>query len=201
MRDSSSILLSPLTGKITGKIQGRSITNQVLLIGFLCFHHRSSVEFNRFLTLHFSISTWKTFNNIYFIAQKVFLLDILEAVLAFIKIRFIKEKEVILNGNANDKSRGIQLIGPGCLQRVLKGVNWPLSPIAQVNTILSEVQWHYLCWVSTVVSVVHDQVEVIFTELHYVPIVVSHCWFFSPLFVFVFICNCYWSICVMKFQM
>ena len=55
----------------------------------------------------------------------MFLFDILEAVLAYdlVKIRFIKEKEVILNRNANDKSRGIQLIGRGCLQRVLKGVN------------------------------------------------------------------------------
>ena len=55
----------------------------------------------------------------------MFLFNILEAVLAYdlVKIRFIKEKEVILNGNAHDKSRGIQLIGPGCLQRVLKGVN------------------------------------------------------------------------------
>ena len=47
----------------------------------------------------------------------------------FVKIRFIKEKEVILNGNTNDKSRGIQLIGPGYLQKVIKGVNWLLSPI------------------------------------------------------------------------
>ena len=55
----------------------------------------------------------------------MFLFNILEALLAYdhVKIRFIKEKEVILNGNANDKSRGIQLIGPGCLQRVLKGIN------------------------------------------------------------------------------
>ena len=55
----------------------------------------------------------------------MFLFDIFEAVLAYdvVKIRFIKEKEVILNGKANDKSRGIQLIGPGCLQTVLKGVN------------------------------------------------------------------------------
>ena len=61
----------------------------------------------------------------------MFLFDILEAVLAYdlVKIRFIKEKEVILSGNTNDESRGIQLIGPGCLQRVLKGVNWLLSPI------------------------------------------------------------------------
>ena len=43
----------------------------------------------------------------------MFLLNILEAVLAYdlVKITFIKEKEVILNGNTNDKSRGIQLIG------------------------------------------------------------------------------------------
>ena len=44
----------------------------------------------------------------------MFLLNILESVLAYdlVKIRF-KEKEVILNGNTNDKSRGIQLNGPG----------------------------------------------------------------------------------------
>ena len=61
----------------------------------------------------------------------MFLFHILEALLAYdhVKIRFIKEKEVILNGNANDKSRWIQLIGPGCLQRVLKGINWLLSLI------------------------------------------------------------------------
>ena len=55
----------------------------------------------------------------------MFPFNILEAVLACdcVKIRFIKEKELILNGNINDKSKGIQLIGPGCLQRVLKGVN------------------------------------------------------------------------------
>ena len=43
--------------------------------------------------------------------------------------RFMKEKEMILNGNTNDKSRGIQLIGPGYLQKVIKGVNLLLSPI------------------------------------------------------------------------
>ena len=47
----------------------------------------------------------------------MFLLNILEAVSAYdhVKIRFIKKKEVILNGNTKDKSRGIQLIGPGYL--------------------------------------------------------------------------------------
>ena len=62
----------------------------------------------------------------------MFLLNIFKAVLAYdlVKIRFIKEKEVILNGNTNDKSRGIQLIAPGYLQKVSKRVNWPLSPIA-----------------------------------------------------------------------
>ena len=61
----------------------------------------------------------------------MFLLNILEAGLAYglVKIRFIKEKEVILNGNTNDKSRGIQLIGPGYSQKVIKGVNWLLFPI------------------------------------------------------------------------
>ena len=55
----------------------------------------------------------------------MFLFNILEAVLAHdrVKIRFIKEKEALLNGNTNDKSRGIQLIGPGYLQSELKGVN------------------------------------------------------------------------------
>ena len=55
----------------------------------------------------------------------MFLLNILEGVLAYdlVKIRFMKEKEVILNGNIKDKSRGIQLIGPGYLQIVIKGVN------------------------------------------------------------------------------
>ena len=55
----------------------------------------------------------------------MFLLNILEAVLAYDLdvFRFIKEKEGILNGNTNDKCRVIQLIGPGYLQKVLKGVN------------------------------------------------------------------------------
>ena len=35
----------------------------------------------------------------------------------------MNEKEVMLNGNTNDKSREIQLIGPGYLQKVIKGVN------------------------------------------------------------------------------
>ena len=55
----------------------------------------------------------------------MFLLNILEAVFAYglVKIRSMKEKEVILNENTNDKSRGIQLIGPGYLQKIIKGVN------------------------------------------------------------------------------
>ena len=42
----------------------------------------------------------------------MFLLNNLEAVLAYdlVKIRFMKEKEVILNGNINDKSTGINLL-------------------------------------------------------------------------------------------
>ena len=46
----------------------------------------------------------------------MFLLNILDSVLVYdlVKIRF-KEKEVILNGNTNDKSRGIQITGPGYL--------------------------------------------------------------------------------------
>ena len=61
----------------------------------------------------------------------MFLFKSLEAVSAYdlVKIRFNKEKEVILNGNTNDKSREIQLIGPGYLKKVLKGDNWLLSPI------------------------------------------------------------------------
>ena len=61
----------------------------------------------------------------------MFLFNILEAVLAYdlVRIRCIKEEEVILDGNTNNKSRGIQLIGPGYLQKVIKGVNRLLSPI------------------------------------------------------------------------
>ena len=74
---------------------------------------------------------------IYFIAQKMFLLNILEAVLAYdlVKIGFMKENEVTLNGNTNDKSRGLQLIGPGYLQKVIKGVNWLLSPIRKIHVV------------------------------------------------------------------
>ena len=63
----------------------------------------------------------------------------LEAVLAYdlVKIRFIKEKEVIFNGNTNDKSRGIQLIGPGYLQKVIKGDNCLLSTIAVTLKMVS----------------------------------------------------------------
>ena len=53
----------------------------------------------------------------------MFLLNILKAVYDLVKIRFIKEKEMIPNGNTNDKSRGIQLFGYGYLQKVIKGVN------------------------------------------------------------------------------
>ena len=65
------------------------------------------MECNRYLTLHFSISILKFINNMYLISQKMFLFDILEAISAydFVKIRFIHEKEVILNENANNKSR------------------------------------------------------------------------------------------------
>ena len=43
----------------------------------------------------------------------MFLFDVLETVLEYglVKIKFIEEKEVILNVNAIDKSRGIQLFG------------------------------------------------------------------------------------------
>ena len=63
-----------------------------------------------------------------------------------VKIRFIKENEVILNRNTNDKSRGIQLIRPGYLQKVIKGVNWLLSPIVFIvknDTLL--INWHVTC--------------------------------------------------------
>ena len=83
------------------------------------------MEFNKFLTYISPYPHGRLINIIYFIAQKLLLLNILEVVLAYdlVKIRFIKEKEVILNGNTNDKSRGIQVIGPGYLQKVIKGVN------------------------------------------------------------------------------
>ena len=71
---------------------------------------------------------------LYFTAQKTFLFDILEALLVYdhVKIRYLKEKEAILYGDANDKSRESKYTtGPtsSCLQRVLRGVNWLLSPI------------------------------------------------------------------------
>ena len=51
------------------------------------------MEFNRFLTLHSPYPPERFINIIYCIAQKMFLFDILEAVLAYdlVKIRFIKE--------------------------------------------------------------------------------------------------------------
>ena len=51
------------------------------------------MEFNKFLTLHHG-----RLIIIYFIAQKMFLLNILEAVLAYdlVKIRFIKEVETLM---------------------------------------------------------------------------------------------------------
>ena len=77
------------------------VRGQVILIGILCFYLRSSVEFNK--TLHFSIILYISLH------RKCFFFNILESVLAYdlVKIGF-KEKEVILNGNTNDKSRGIQ---------------------------------------------------------------------------------------------
>ena len=50
-------------------------------------------------------------------------------------------KKVILNGNTNDKSRGIQLIGPGYLQKVIKGVNWLLSPIVPAHNKTYSKTW------------------------------------------------------------
>ena len=57
------------------------------------------MEFTRF---YFYISPYpneRFINILYFLAQKMFLFDILESVLAYdlVKIRFIMEKEVILN--------------------------------------------------------------------------------------------------------
>ena len=70
----------------------------------------------------------------------MFLFVILEDVLAYelVKIRFIKEKEVILNGNADDKSRGIQLIGPSCFRkysRELTDCFLPLQPICSERIV------------------------------------------------------------------
>ena len=65
----------------------------------------------------------------YFIALAMFLFDNLVALLTYDHswVRFLKEKVATLNGDINDNIRRIQLIGPGCLQRVLRGVNWMLS--------------------------------------------------------------------------
>ena len=74
----------------------------------------------------------------YFIAQKMSLFDILEALLAYVhnQIRFLQAKEVILNGNANDKNRGNQMTGPGFSQIVLRGVNYYL-PLPLCKTALA----------------------------------------------------------------
>ena len=55
----------------------------------------------------------------------MFLFDTLEALLAYNhnSVRFLQAKEAIINGDANDKNRGNQMTGPGCLQIVLRGVN------------------------------------------------------------------------------
>ena len=59
----------------------------------------------------------------YFVALTIFLFDILVALLSYdhICVRFLKEKVAILDRDINDNIRGIQLIGPGCLQKVLRG--------------------------------------------------------------------------------
>ena len=56
----------------------------------------------------------------------MFLTDILEAFHAYdpISDRFLKEKTFILIQDVDDRSRGIQLIGPACLQKELGGRGW-----------------------------------------------------------------------------
>ena len=88
---------------------------------FITGHQWNLIDSNLYSSLY---PHGRFINIIDFIAQKMILFHILEAVFAYglAKIRFTMEKEVILNGNTNDKSRGIQLIGPGHLQKV-KEVN------------------------------------------------------------------------------
>ena len=50
-----------------------------------------------------------------------------------VAVRIFKEKTVILNREANDKIKGIQLIGPTCLQEVLRGVNWLTQYNSEIN--------------------------------------------------------------------
>ena len=52
--------------------------------------------------------------------------------MTIIKLDFLQTKEAILNWDANDEYRGIQMTGPVCLQIVLRGVNWLLSPIVTI---------------------------------------------------------------------
>ena len=47
------------------------------------------------------------------------------------------------NGNTNDKSRGIQFIGPGCLQKVIKGVNGLLFPIESALLTLYQIFFNF----------------------------------------------------------
>ena len=72
----------------------------------------------------------------YFIAQKMFLFDILVALSAYnhIWISFLKEKAAILNRDANN-IRGIQLIEPSCSQNILSYLCY--RPLLRVNTLLT----------------------------------------------------------------
>ena len=56
----------------------------------------------------------------------MFLFDILEALVAYdyVHFRYFKQNEVVIKlKDANDTRKRNQLTGPGCLQRVLRGVN------------------------------------------------------------------------------
>ena len=68
----------------------------------------------------------------------MFLFNILEALLAYDHnlIWFLQTKEATLNRDVTDKNRGNQMKGPGCLQKVLKDVNWLLSPIVSSRASL-----------------------------------------------------------------
>ena len=57
------------------------------------------------------------FHIIYYNAQTMLLFDSLEAFrhMTIIKLDFFKEMETKLNGDDNDKNRGKQITGSGCL--------------------------------------------------------------------------------------
>ena len=83
------------------------------------------MEFNRFLTLHFNHIHMEGLLLLYIsLHRKCFFLMFWKLYwhIALLKLD-LSGKGSDINGNTNDKTRGIQLSGPDYLQKVLKEVN------------------------------------------------------------------------------